>query len=76
MTTSKTSALAVGAAVHVRSAHFAGECDGIVTATDYDGGWLYRIQVTAGDRLDQERNDEGELWVCDFEAGPIADAEA
>jgi hypothetical protein len=76
MTTSKTRGLAVGTRVHVRSAHFVEQCDGIITATHYDDGWLYRIQVTAGDRLDQERNDDGELWVCDFEAEPISDAEA
>ncbi len=56
-----------GTRVHVRSDQFAGECDGIITAGDCDEGWFYRIEVTAGDRLDGERDAAGELWVCDFE---------
>jgi len=66
-----------GTHVHVRSDHFAEECNGRVTKGHWDGGWLYRIEVTAGDRLDEHRNQpspggpasggDGELWVCDFE---------
>ena len=56
-----------GTRVFVRSDHFAGQCEGIITMGRYDEGWLYCIEVTAGDRLDSERNDDGELWVCDFE---------
>lgn len=73
-----------GTAVHVSSPdHFEGECDGVIREGEYDGGWLYRIEVTGGDRLDAHRTPpaeprglwnqgaEGELWVCDFEVSPI-----
>ncbi len=56
-----------GTPVHVRSEHFAEECEGTITKGEYDDGWLYRIEVTRGDRLDAHRNKEGELWVWDFE---------
>ncbi len=56
-----------GTRVHVRSDHFAGECDGVIAAAEFDDGWLYRVEVIRGDRLARERNDAGELWVCDFE---------
>ena len=65
--------LANGIEVHVSSDHFAEECDGIVTKGEYDGGWLYRIKVTRGDRLDAHRNERSELWVCDFEVTPLAE---
>ena len=57
--------------VRVRSDHFAEQSEGVVVAAEYDDGWLYRIDVTAGDRLDRHRNDAGELWVCDFEVYPM-----
>jgi len=75
-----------GTRVHVRSEHFEEECDGVVREGEYDGGWLYRIEVTGGDRLDAHRTPpaeprglwnpgaEGELWVCDFEVRPIRPA--
>jgi hypothetical protein len=40
---------------------------GVVTDAEYDGGWLYRIDVAEGDPADNHRNERGELWVCDFE---------
>ena len=43
---------------------------GIVRAAEYDDGWLYRIDVREGDPADIHRNEQGELWVCDFEVGP------
>ncbi len=70
-TTNHRPPLANGTPVHVRSDHFAGQCDGLVTAAEYDDGWLYRIDVTAGDRLDEHRNEHGELWVCEFEVRPM-----
>lgn len=63
----RTPRLANGTHVHVRSEHFAEECEGVITKGEYDDGWLYRIEVTSGDRLDAHRNEDGELWVCDFE---------
>ncbi len=62
-----------GTRVHVRSDHFAGECDGVITAAEFDEGWLYRVEVTRGDRLVSERNDVGELWVCEFEVQPVGE---
>ena len=56
-----------GTRVVVRSDHFAGKCQGVITRGRYDEGWLYRIEVPDGDRVDAERNGDGELWVCDFE---------
>jgi hypothetical protein len=61
-----------GTRVHVKSDHFAGEYNGRITKGEYDGGWLYRIAVTAGDRLDEFRNEDGELWVYDQEVQPLA----
>ena len=62
-----------GTPVHVRSDHFPEECDGRITKGRRDGGgWVYRVEVTAGDRLDAHRNHEGELWVCDFEVQPLS----
>lgn len=72
-----------GTKVRVRSEQFKEECEGVITKGEYDDGWLYRIEVTAGDRLDALRTPlaeprglwnqdaEGELWVCDFEVQPI-----
>jgi hypothetical protein len=62
--------LADGTRVAVRSDHFVGQCEGIITAAEYDDGGLYLIEVTAGDRLEDRRNDGGELWVCHFEIRP------
>lgn len=59
-----------GTRVHVRSDHFKEECEGVTTRAEYDDGWLYRIDVTSGDRLDEHRNEDGELWVWDFEVQP------
>ena len=46
---------------------------GVITAAEYDDGWLYRIDVTDGDRADMHRHENGELWVCDFEVTPCRD---
>jgi hypothetical protein len=70
-----------GTRVHVRR-QFEEECDGVVREGEYDGGWLYRIEVTGGDHLDAHRegadgglwDKEGELWVCDFEVHPIGES--
>jgi hypothetical protein len=60
-----------GTRVHVKSDHFAEECDGIVTKGELDGGWLYRVKVTAGDALAVAKNQEGEYWFWDFEVTPL-----
>lgn len=59
-----------GTRAYVRSEHFVEECEGVITTGEYDGGWLYRVEVTNGDPLNAHRNEDGELWVCDFEVQP------
>ena len=41
--------------------------EGTITAVHYNGGRMYRIEVTSGDRGDIHRNEKGELWANDFE---------
>ena len=60
-----------GTRVHVKSDHFAEECDGVVTKAEYNAGWLYRVKVTAGDAPAVARNREGEYWFWDFEVKPM-----
>ncbi len=69
-TTNDRPPLANGTPVHVRSDHFTGQCNGLITASHYDDGWLYQVDVTSGDHLDEHRNEHGELWVCEFEVQP------
>ena len=67
--------LAVGTLVDINIAQGLNVAQGVITAADYDDGWLYQIDVTAGDRCDAHRNAAGELWVCDLEVKPRHDAE-
>ena len=46
--------------------------EGVVREAEYDDGWRYRIDVTAGDRGDMHRGPTGELWAWDFEVAPLA----
>ena len=43
-----------------------------IIAAEYDDGWLYQLDVVAGDHAADHRNAAGELWVCDFEVRPAA----
>lgn len=43
----------------------------VVLEAAYDDGWLYHVEVTGGDRADEHRHDDGELWVWDFEVRPL-----
>jgi hypothetical protein len=63
--------IANGTAVHVKSEHFAEECDGVVTMGDYDGGWLYRVRPTRGTAPALARNKDGEYWFWDFEVSSL-----
>jgi hypothetical protein len=63
--------VANGAAVHVRSDHFAEEFDGVVTKAEYDGGWLYRVRPTRGTAPALARNKDGEYWFWDFEVSSL-----
>jgi phenolic acid decarboxylase len=44
-----------------------------IIAVDYDDGWLYQLDVVAGDHAADHRNEAGELWVCDFEVRAVGD---
>ena len=63
--------LPVGTPVAIDIAQGMSVAQGVIAAADYDDGWLYRIEVTAGDPCDAHREDSGDLWVCDFEVAPI-----
>ena len=56
-----------GTRVHVRSDHFAEECDAVVTKGEWDDGWLYRVNVTAGQTPKDAQHKDGTVWVWDFE---------
>ena len=60
-----------GTSVHVRSAHFTEECDAVIREATYDEGWIYRIEVTRGDKPEAATHDDGSVWVCDFELQPV-----
>jgi len=70
MPKTKTPPLAVGTPVAISIAQGLSVARGIITAAEYDDGWLYRIDVTGGDDCQTHRNPAGELWVCDFEVTP------
>jgi phenolic acid decarboxylase len=44
-----------------------------ILAAEYDDGWLYQLDVVAGDHAADHRNEAGELWVCDFEVRAVGD---
>ena len=56
-----------GTRVHVRSDHFVEECDAVITKGEWDDGWLYRVEVTAGQTPKDAQHDDGTVWVWDFE---------
>jgi hypothetical protein len=43
-----------------------------ILAAEYDDGWLYQLEVVAGDHADDHHNEAGELWACDFEVRSLA----
>ncbi len=69
----KTPPLEVGTPVQIDIAQGLAIAQGVVTAAEYDDGWLYRIDVTGGEDCGSHRNEAGELWVCDFEVRPTGD---
>jgi hypothetical protein len=46
-------------------------CRARIVEAEFDDGWLYRIDVTSGDACDDHRNENGDLWVCQFEVTPV-----
>lgn len=66
-------AIRVGTPVAIDIAQGLAVARGIVTDALRDAdGWLYRINITEGDRCDEHRNADGELWVCGFEIRPVS----
>ncbi|MGE0609946.1 MAG: hypothetical protein AB7O62_22845 [Pirellulales bacterium] len=39
----------------------------VVRAAELDDGWLYLLEVITGTGVELHRNEQGELWACDFE---------
>jgi len=56
-----------GTRVHVRSDHFSEECDAVIREAVYDEGWIYRVEVTGGGKPEAATNEDGSVWVCEFE---------
>jgi hypothetical protein len=65
--------LAAGHPGRVRHRPGAGGRGAAIIAVDYDDGWLYQLDVVAGDHAADHRNEAGELWVCDFEVRAVGD---
>ena len=66
-----TQRLPNGTRVRMDIAQGLDRCEGVIADAEYDDGWLYRIEVAAGDPCDTHREDNGDLWVCDFEVSPM-----
>lgn len=67
MNRTDTPLLKIGTPVEINIAQGAAVARGVITAADYDDGWMYRISVSEGDDCSVHHNEAGELWVCDFE---------
>lgn len=65
--------LAIGAVVHVKSEHFAEECEAVIRKIEQDspGHWAYCVDVISGDTPEDAREPNGEIWLCDFEVHPL-----
>ena len=76
-TTTRPPRLPNGTRVHVRSDHFAEECDAVIRKAEPDHGqgdvgwWLYRVKVTAGQTPKDAQHKDGTVWVWDFEVTPL-----
>ena len=70
-TTARPARIPDGTSVHVRSAHFTEECDGVIREATYDEGWIYRIEMTGGEKPQAATNEDGSVWVCEFELQPV-----
>jgi hypothetical protein len=66
----KTPPLPIGTAVNINIGQRHSVAQGVITAAEYDDGWLYRIDLTRGDNCKLHRNEAGELWVWNFEVTP------
>jgi hypothetical protein len=71
----KPAPIAVGTRVAVRIAQGLRKAVGVVRAIESrstdDADTFYRVDVTEGDRCDEHRDADGELWVCPFEITPL-----
>jgi len=70
MPTTAKPPLSAGTPVTINVAQGMSIARGVITAAEYDDGWLYRIDITDGDDCQIHRNADGELWVCEFEVAP------
>ncbi len=73
MPKSKKPPLKIGTPVEIDIAQGLAVARGVIAATDYDDGWMYRIDITSGNDCLEHRNEAGELWVNDFEVKPISE---
>ena len=49
---------------------------GRIADARYDDGWLYRLDRVEGiGQVDEQRNEQGELWAWDFEVVPVRELE-
>ncbi len=78
----RPSRLLNGTRVHVRSDHFAEECDAVIHKAEPDTGWtspqgeesgwwLYHVKVTTGQIPEDAQHKDGTVWVWDFEVQPL-----
>jgi len=68
----KPAVIAVGARVAVRIDQGLQKAVGVVRAVETDEtDTFYRVDVTEGDRCNEHRTPDGELWVCPFELRPL-----
>ena len=56
----KTPPLKTGTPVAIDIAQGLAIAQGVITAADYDDGWTYRIDVTAGDDCREHRDEAGQ----------------
>ena len=68
----KPAPIAVGTRVRIRIDQGMQKAVGVVRAVETDEtDTFYRVDVTEGDRCDEHRTPDGELWVCPFEITPL-----
>jgi hypothetical protein len=62
--------LPLGTRVSIDIAQGLAIAEGVVAEACYDDNWMYRIDITVGDKCNEHRNAAGELWLNDFELKP------
>jgi hypothetical protein len=41
--------------------------EGVIVESRWDDGWMYRVDLAAGDDCREHRHEDGQLWACDVE---------